>query len=249
MKNILAKAQKPTLKRFASGNTLLVLDFDGTLAALTKEPRSAQLRAATRRMLAAVAARYPTVVISGRARADVLARLEGVPLRAVIGNHGLEPSPEAQNYRALVKSWLPLLRTELEAQQGVEIENKLYSLSIHYRRSKAKRLALNAIARAVASLGSGARSLNGKQVVNVLPAGAPNKIEALIAQQQSLSARHAIYIGGDVTEDVAFSADNASQLLGVHVGRAANTNNNYYLPKQTDVDRLLASLLELRPQA
>ena len=249
MKNILAKAQKPTLKRFANSETLIALDFDGTLTASSKEPRSAQLRAATRRMLAAVAARYPTVVISGRARADVLARLEGVPLRAVIGNHGLEPSPEAQSYRATVKSWLPNLRAQLESEQGIEIENKLYSLSIHYRRSKAKRRALSAIRRAIAELGDAARALEGKQVVNLLPAEAPNKTEALLAQQDSLSTKAAIYLGDDIAGDPVFGSGDPSKLLSVHVGRAANTNAGYYLPKQTDVDRFLASLLELRPGA
>ena len=247
MKNILAKAQKPTLKRFASSETLLALDFDGTLASSSKEPRSAQLRAATRRVLAAVAARYPTVVISGRTRADVLARLEGVPLRAVIGNHGLEPSPEAQSYRAIVKGWLPTLRAQIESEQGVEIENKLYSLTIHYRRSKAKRRALTAIRRAVAALGDGARTIECKQAVNVLPAGAPNKTDALLAQQDSLATKTAIYLGDDIADDPVLGSGDPSKLLSVHVGRAANTNAGYYLPKQTDVDRFLASLLELRP--
>jgi trehalose 6-phosphate phosphatase len=246
VKNILAKDQLAVVKRFALPNTLIAFDFDGTLAGITKDPRAAQLRATTRRTLAAVAARYPTVVISGRARADVLARLETVPLRAVVGNHGLEPSPDAPRYRTVVKAWLPLLREQLDGIQGVEIENKLYSLSIHYRRAKHKGQALAAIRQAVLALHGSARSIEGKLVINLLPADAPDKASALASLQASLKTDRTIYVGDDVTDEDAFKLLGAEQLLGIRVGRAANTQAPYYLTKQTDVDGFLKSLLALR---
>jgi trehalose 6-phosphate phosphatase len=250
VKNILVEAQLPVLQRCGAANTLLAFDFDGTLAPLDKDPRAAQLRAGTRRALAAVAERYPTVVISGRARADVLARLGGVATRAVIGNHGLEPSPDAQRYSAMLKTWLPTLRKELDERQGVEIENKLYSLSIHYREAKAKSAALAAIRGAVSALGSEATAIERKWVVDVLPAGAPHRGSALSALRRSLQAESALYVGEDAADDQAFTprADEPDEpLLEVHVGRGGHSKANYYLAAQSDIDRLLKSLLDARP--
>jgi trehalose 6-phosphate phosphatase len=249
VKNILAKSQLDVVRGFTPGNTLLALDFDGTLASITRDPRAAQLRATTRRILAAVAERYPTVVISGRARADVLARLESVPLRAVIGNHGLEPSPEAQSYRAAVKTWLPRLRQSLDGREGVEIENKLYSLSIHYRRARLKRAALGAIREAVSALNGEAESIAGKLVINLLPRGAPHKGSALAALRRTFQTERMIYVGDDSSDEDAFKLQDSEQLLGIRVGRTTRTHAAYYLTKQTDIDRFLESLLQLQDVA
>jgi trehalose 6-phosphate phosphatase len=138
VKNILAKGERSKLEGFVTKQTLLAFDFDGTLAPIVKDPRAAQLRKRTLRLLTKLAERYPTAVISGRPRADVLARLNGARVQEVIGNHGLEPSPDAPSYHAIVKRWLPNLRESLQDMQGVEIENKLYSLSIHYRLRRAR---------------------------------------------------------------------------------------------------------------
>ena len=74
-----------------------------------------------------------------------------MPVRAVIGNHGLEPSPDAARYHGLVKKWLPQLREALSSIHGLELENKLYSISIHYRRARGRAAARTAIGNAVRS--------------------------------------------------------------------------------------------------
>jgi trehalose 6-phosphate phosphatase len=245
VKNILAKAQLATLTQFANDNTLLALNFDGTLAPLVKDPRAARVREATRRSLARVAERYPTVVISGRARADALARLERVPLRAIVGNHGLEPSPDAQRYHGMVNTWLPQLREQLEQLAGVEIENKLYSVTIHYRRAKSRAAALRAI-RAAAGTLKDARVVFEQEAVNLLPADAPNKGSTLCALRKQLATERAIYLGDDTTDEDAFTSDAPSRLLGIRVGRSNRSKAPFYLAKQADVDRFLKCLLLLR---
>src|SRR5687768_14195664 len=71
-------------------DALLVFDFDGTLAPIVRAPEKAAMRALSRRRLIAVAERQPVAVLSGRARADLLPRLAGVPLRHIVGSHGAE---------------------------------------------------------------------------------------------------------------------------------------------------------------
>lgn len=249
MKNILAKGERRKLEGFVTKQTLLAFDFDGTLAPIVKDPRAAQLRKRTLKLLTALAQHYPTAVISGRPRADVLARLNGARVQAVIGNHGLEPSPDAPNYHAIVKRWLPALRAALEGLQGVEIENKLYSLSIHYRRSRAKTLARATIDRAIASLGDEARAIEGKHVVNLLPAGSPNKGSALSHLRRTMQAQHALFVGDDNTDEDVFTSDNGQHLLGIRVGRATGSGATHYVSKQADIDRLLECLLKLSAEA
>jgi trehalose 6-phosphate phosphatase len=246
VKNILAKAQTAMLERCGASNALLVFDFDGTLAPVGKDTRVAQLRAGTRRALAGVAARYPTAVISGRARADVLARLGGIPLRAVIGNHGLEPSPGAQHYRSLLRTWLPKLRDALEAVPGVSFENKLYSLSIHYREAKNTRSTLKAIHKAVSELGDEATSMAGDGVIDVLPAGAPHRGSAVASLCETFGVDSAIYVGRDAADEQAFESKGPA-LIAIRVGRTRGGKAGYYLSTQSDVDRLLKSLILARP--
>ena len=245
MKNILAKRELSKLGQFVDPDTLIAFDFDGTLAPLARDPRAAQLRKSTLRLLTRVAQRYATVVISGRPRADVLARLNGAPVRVVIGNHGLEPSPDAARYHGLVKKWLPQLRESLSTIHGLELENKLYSVSIHYRRARGRAAARAAIQSAVEALGTEARIVQGKLVVNVLPANAPNKGSTLLDLRAAIHAKHAVFVGDDMTDEDVFTADQPQHLLGIRVGRAPDSGASHYLAKQADIDHLLKRLLEL----
>ena len=243
MKNILGKRELSKLGEFVTPDTLVAFDFDGTLAPIARDPRAAQLRKSTARLLGRVAERYPTAVISGRARADLLARLSGAKVRAVVGNYGIEPSPEAPRYHALVKEWMPVLREALQDLQGIELENKLYSLTIHYRRSRAKTRARALIDQAVAKLND-AKAVEGRLLVNVLPATAPNKGSTLTSLRTSLNAEHAVFVGDDQAAEDVFSNDQ-DHVLGIRVGRATGSNASHYLAKQADIDSLLKRLLEL----
>jgi trehalose 6-phosphate phosphatase len=264
VKNILAKRELNRLEQFVTTNTLLAFNFDGTLAPLSRDPRAAQLRKSTLRLLHQVAQHYPTAVISSRPYADVLARLNGVPVRAVVGNHGLEPSPEAPRYHELVRSWLPRLRESLGEQQGVEIENKLYSIAIHYRRARSKTAAHTAVVAAVQQLGAQARAVPGKLVLHVLPAEAPSKGTALNGLRNRLHVAHAVFVGDDLTDEEVFDTANqvsvgaagqangaddgvTPSLLGIRIGRTARSQASHYLSTQADIDQLLKRLLEFVP--
>ena len=115
MKDILARASRPMLRDLAARRTLLVLDFDGTLAPIVESRHHARLPVATVRLLREVAEGWPCAILSGRSRADVTARLAGVPMRAVLGNRGAEDRPAlpgAAGWRRRVRTW----RRSLEAR-------------------------------------------------------------------------------------------------------------------------------------
>ncbi len=248
MRNILAAAQRDVLAQLAWSNVLLGFDFDGTLAPIVVRPEDAGLRATTKRRMVELAGLYPCVVISGRAVRDVEARLAGIALRAVIGNHGLEPWRATDEMRRLVERWKAELAPLLANVEGLELEDKAFSLALHYRRSRRKKAALRAIAHALARLGE-VRVIGGKQVVNVLPPGAPHKGVALERERDRLGCDTAFFIGDDETDEDVFALDRPGRLLTVRVGRAQASQASYCLERQSEIDALLTRLIELRRAA
>ncbi|HWV94312.1 MAG TPA: trehalose-phosphatase, partial [Vicinamibacterales bacterium] len=73
--DILAARHASALRTFARTHVLLAFDYDGTLSPIAPTPERARLPATTRRLLVRVARRYPLVVISGRALADISERV------------------------------------------------------------------------------------------------------------------------------------------------------------------------------
>jgi len=248
MKHILDGAQREVLDQLSWSNVLLGFDFDGTLAPIVDDPARAQMKLSTRRLLGQLAQLYPCVVISGRSVRDVESRLEGIALRSVIGNHGLEPWRSSVSLRRQVALWRRRLAPLLAELAGVELEDKTYSLAIHYRRSRAKKAALASISAALAGIGD-VRRIAGKQVVNVLPLGAPHKGMALERERDRLRCDTAFFIGDDETDEDVFGLGRPGRLLTVRVGRSRATQASYCLGKQSEIDALLQRLIELRRDA
>lgn len=116
VRNILAKRNLPELAGFASSNVLLAFDYDGTLAPIVQTPAHARMRPETRRLLTAVARRYPCVVISGRPLDDVTQKLDQIPVWYVFGDFGHEPASEGLKPPAQVRDWARQLTERLPSQ-------------------------------------------------------------------------------------------------------------------------------------
>jgi trehalose 6-phosphate phosphatase len=244
MRHILGRIGREALAGLASRRALLAFDYDGTLAPIVRQRGRARMRARTRRLFERLARLYPCVVISGRARADVRRRLRGTGVRGVVGNHGIEPSRATRRVSAQVRRWRPVLARRLAAAGGVEIEDKRYSLAVHYRGSRDKRSARAKVLDAVAPLLE-ARVVGGKHVVNVLPSDAPHKGQALERERRRLRCAKALYVGDDETDEDAFALGRAGRLLAIRVGRRRGSAAAFYLSDQREVDLLLEALLEL----
>lgn len=224
---------------------LLAFDFDGTLAPIVRKPEQAAMRTRTRNLLEAAAQRYPIVVVSGRACADASARLRGLGVRLVIGNHGIEPFHARDSLARQVRGWIVLLRGRLASLEGVEIEDKTFSIAVHYRRSRFRVHARRTILAATALL-KGTRILDGKMVVDIVPEGAPDKGMALERARRQLGCETMLYVGDDETDEDVFALDRPRVLLGVRVGRRRASSAAYFVQDQGALDDLLARLNELR---
>lgn len=244
MKHLLARAQKRILAQYAKSNILLAFDFDGTLAPIATDRHAAKMRPSTRALLAQLGRVYPCVVLSGRSRRDTVDKTRATNLARVVGNHGLDLG-NADRYARQVTLMLPALRRRLRAFAGVDIENKRLSVAIHYRRSSNKRAAREAIKAAIAALPFSVRLIPGKRLVNVLPAGAPGKGQALLKLRRELRVDYALYVGDDVTDEDVFSS-RQSRLMSVRVGRSLASAAAYFLRNQREIDRLLSELIVLR---
>jgi trehalose 6-phosphate phosphatase len=249
MKPLLARENRSLLDQLAWSNVLLAFDFDGTLAPIVPDRHHAAMRHQTARLFSKVCARYPSAVISGRAKADVARRLDGAPVRYLIGNHGLEPGSRLGAFGRQVERALPLLEAALAGRQGIDIEDKRYSLAVHYRRAREKPRAREAIRRAVAALPVPMRVIPGKLVINVVPEAAPSKGDALVKLRERADADVAMYVGDDITDEDVFRLDQPGRLFTVRVGRSKSSAARYYLRQQREIDTLLACLAALRADA
>jgi trehalose 6-phosphate phosphatase len=172
--------------------------------------------------------------------------LPGTNAKYVVGNHGIEPGADISGFEREVTLMRPLLALALAEHPGVEIEDKRYSLAIHYRRTRRRRHARLAIDRAVAALPRPMRVIPGKLVANVIPVGARNKGDILLELRDQESADVALYVGDDVTDEDVFTIDQPGRLLAMRVGRTTLSAARFYLRDQREIDDLLAHMIEFR---
>ena len=243
--DILDPRHTPVLRTFARTRVLLAFDYDGTLSPIAPTPERARLPAATRRLLTRVATHYSIVVISGRALADISERVADVGVKHVFGNHGLEWSGGASKPRAQVHKWVDRLREQLAGQPGVVIEDKVHTLSVHYRSAPDHERALARILPVVRTLPH-VRVICGAAAVNLLPDHAANKGIALRRALEFSGCDKAIYVGDDDTDEDAFGALEADTLLAIRIGPSGRSRARYHLSAQTSIDLFLQQLLDAK---
>jgi trehalose 6-phosphate phosphatase len=250
-RNILAARNSEALRDIAASGALLAFDFDGTLAPFdSTDPSTTQMRGETMELLRSLAHCAPVAVITGRAVSDVASRLVGVPLLAIVGNHGVEPSAFAKKASNAVARWIPQLDALVAAYPDLMIENKRYSISVHYRNVASRVDAIAAVMSLVPALPGKVEALHGTDLINLMPAGAPNKGDAMQALLGAHALPCALFVGDELTDEPAFAAATASRGFGVRVGKWRETAAEYFVPAQIDVDALLTELLvgRTRPQ-
>jgi trehalose 6-phosphate phosphatase len=199
-----------TLKR----HPLLAFDFDGTLAPIVARPQDAAVPPAVALQLQRLRDRFPIAVISGRRVADVRNRL-GFEPHFVVGNHGAE-DPSMPPREDLAQALDPLRQRLHRAahtlqQAGVLVEDKHYSIALHYRLALDQELAQQAIQDVLAALQvsralaeSPLHIFGGKMVVNVMAASAPNKADAIARLTQQLQAKALVFVGDDINDEPVF---------------------------------------------
>ncbi len=251
MKELLAPGNASVVRSLARPGTLIVLDFDGTLAPMVADRHAAGLAPRSRAVLRRLSSSFPVAVLSGRGARDVRERLSGLGVRWVVGSHGAEWPGEGRAHRAWrtrVERWRVTLAARLSKADGVELEVKPLSLAIHYRRSRDPRGALARIGEAAGDL-PGAAVILGKKVVNLVPVEAGDKGTALRRLVGLAGAELVLFVGDDVTDEAAFAARLEIPAVMVRVGRDPASRAGAWLRRRSDVDVLLERLCLLREAA
>jgi trehalose 6-phosphate phosphatase len=235
------------LRSFISGTTLFSFDLDGTLAPIVPDPGMIVIADEVRDRMKLLCSLAPVAVLTGRSCDDARGRL-GFEPRFIVGNHGAEGVPgwekREPEFVRLCLDWEGQLQGLLPraSDNGIVIENKGASLSLHYRNSPKAGAALSGIMLAVKQLKPRPRRVSGKYVENILPEHSLNKGEALLQIMRNAGATRAVFVGDDDTDEDVFRMRN-SRILGIRVGDGSQSQASYVLPHQGNIDLLLGEII------
>ncbi len=130
----------PPLLRSLTKNpdrSALFLDFDGTLSAIVEDPQAARVLPGVPDLLARLATRFGLVaVVSGRPTAFLAEALQRPPGVTLVGLYGLELelAPEVAGWWSEVMGAV-VAEAVAEAPEGVYVEPKGLTVTIHWRRA------------------------------------------------------------------------------------------------------------------
>jgi trehalose 6-phosphate phosphatase len=233
-----------------AGKTLLSFDIDGTLAPIVERPWDARVPDGVQHDLATLASRTTVAIITGRAIGDARSMLGFAP-RYLIGNHGAEGVPgferATRGFKRVCRAWLDELSRDAEPWRvapGVELEDKTYSLSFHYRHARHRSRTLELLERRARRLVPAPTLLDGKCVLNLIPPGAPDKGQALAALLAQSRCDHALYIGDDASDEAVFRLRSPA-VLTVRVGHDRASAADLYLRRQSEVPRFVRKLVRI----
>ncbi len=225
------------LAGYTSADTLFAFDLDGTLAPIVDDYSAARISELVRVRLERLISLAKVSVISGRSRKDARDIL-GFEPHLIVGNHGAEWPEDSylrnHEFVACCTAWRNQLHEQLDGIQGVEIEFKGESLSIHYRRTIDPQIVLSLIESAIVDLTPSPKKIAGKFVVNLAPEEAFTKGEALMAAMDGFGLKRAVFFGDDITDEEVFQLKSVD-LFGVHIGKDDWTAASYYLNSQSEM--------------
>lgn len=245
----------------AGRRPVVFLDYDGTLTPIVERPEAATLAAPMRRVLERLSERLPVVVVSGRGREDVAARV-GLSGITYAGGHGFdlaaaeggsEGPPElgaGWQARPAVAAAARELEAALADLPGAQVEPKGFTVAVHFRRVAPERVgeveaAVDRVLAAHPALVKG----HGKKVFELRPAVAWDKGRAVLWLLEALDLGGPdalpLYLGDDATDEDAFRALAARPGggIGIVVAEAPRpTAARYRLADPEEVRELLARL-------
>ena len=237
---------------------VVFLDYDGTLTPIVSRPELARIDENMRSVVRHLADVCPTAVVSGRGREDVTG-LIGLDNVYYAGSHGFDiQGPNGSHIQYEVD---PTLEPEMEEAsrqlgadvdgiEGVIVEDKRFSVAVHYRMAGEKNISRveRAVDRVITEHPR-LRKAEGKKVFEVRPRIDWDKGKALLWLLEALglagSQLMPVYIGDDTTDEDAFRAIRESG-IGVLVSEVPRpTEATYSLQDTGEVAEFLTRLTSI----
>lgn len=243
----------------------LFLDYDGTLTPIAATPRGAVTPARIRDLLRKLSrmSNCRIAIVSGRKLSDLEKRIK---LKNIVyaGNHGFEikgpkikfKNPVPARYRRALEEILGRLKKELARIDGVIIEDKGFSLGVHYRLvsgeniPKVKNVFYSITL--VYELKNIISVKTGKMALEIRPPVAWDKGKVvlwllgrrLFAMRDKKAKVLPVYIGDDTTDEDAFESLQGRGIT-IFVGRPKKTKALFYLRDTEEVAVFLDRVLEI----
>lgn len=221
-------AAEPDVDAFALDRYAILLDIDGTLLEFAPTPAGVLVPSSLQHTLTTLWkwTGGALALVSGRSLDDIDRIFAPLELPA-IGGHGAEIRPSISDHEIL-RRMVPLLDERVRrqllglSQRGVIIEDKGYSIALHYR--LAPKLGPQ-LRKAVAAITAGFTTdeyevLPGKCVIEVKSTGF-NKGSAVLELMElpPFRGRKPLFIGDDVTDEAVFAILRDVDGIGFSVGR------------------------------
>ena len=237
---------------------LLLLDFDGTLCEFDPDPDAVHLPDRRRELL--LDSREPPGVtlgiVTGRRLEDVRRRTQLGSGTYYAGLHGLQISgpgvtfvhPDVAKASTALRQLAYALTVDFEGMPGVFVEDKTYSIAVHFREASAFDAARvpEIVERHAASLIAGGtlRRMNGAAIIELLPGIEWNKGNAVAWIREMVASTHAdpavVYIGDDVTDEDGFKAVRSTGLAIAASDRV--TGAHFHIDGPPVVEQLLRAI-------
>jgi trehalose 6-phosphate phosphatase len=235
------------------------LDYDGTLTPIRRTPAAAMLTRETKNILQQLT-RLPglqVAIITGRSMADIRkhVRVENIGFAA---NHGFQIykngkqwiHPQAAPYIKILSQLHAVLRKTLAGYPKVILENKIFTLSIHYRNvaPEVVRPLKSLAIKTVAAFDPNLQITRGKKVLEVRPHidwGKGKAVLKMFRTRMVFRRREALYIGDDTTDEDVFR-ELAARGITIRVGKNTSTLAQYFVRDVEEVKHLLQSIISLR---
>lgn len=237
---------------------VVFLDYDGTLTPIVDRPQDAHLSSVMKESILQLCKNYLTIIISGRELSNLKEKV-GVETLFYAGNHGFEfESPKNFNfsyeigkeYIEDIQSIFKKIYSILKDVKGCIIENKKFTLSIHYRLVHETNYEL--ISSTIDFLLPSYPKLSrhaGKKVIEIRPNIPWNKgifsINLLKNMKKDNPNVIPIYIGDDLTDEDAFQLFNANGIT-IKVGQGSSTHAHYFLESPNEVRLFLDQLTRFK---
>jgi trehalose-phosphatase len=244
--------------KIRENDPFLLLDYDGTLTPLRKTPNEAILALKTRRLIEAISKleNCKISLVSGRSIKNLkkLAQFKNV---TYIGSHGFETQDAKSNYNvALHKDvWYALWNTHkrlcesLSDIKGIIIENKKFTISVHYRMVSPVHLRrIKVIVREIMRECVRVDQLclfDGKNAIEIRPNGGWNKGWAAKKVLSKYNGYLPICIGDDATDEDMFESFKGVG-INIRVGKCPDSKAEYYVENVSEVQHFLDCIFDLK---
>ena len=266
MQHLFSNWDKIVSRIKSASRVLLLFDYDGTLTPIVGRPELAILSEESRQLLKNLSHKRHFIVgvVSGRGLNDIQSKV-GVNGIIYVGNHGFEIEGPELNYvhpidndeiKSIMGTLSQMLNNSLGTIRGVIVEDKRFTVSIHYRLVKKKEIdrVKDILQRVVeaARLSDKVKITHGKKVYEIRPDVHWHKgmaVKLIIEKYGSKGRKDVflpVYVGDDLTDEDAFRVIENYDGVSVYVG-GVNPRSiaRYYLKTCKEVNKFMKELLKI----